>query len=219
MRMKKRTKADLRETMTEEEKFKTSCFICIASGRSEDIDNGQEKLCLLCKRPYCPSHVSTLNNDLCTECVNSSNTSVKSEPLIDENGVTKQNARRIILSGEAWMRQKKLICNMTDIELESFISAHQEAVHEMEIRTDYFRIGLTEATHERAERYNRKIRARSKRAKLLGAVDEVHKASGPSIKNKTEDISKALGALSKLGLSKEQIAAILLNISKNKPKV
>jgi hypothetical protein len=112
------------------------------------------------------------------------------------------------------MRQKKLICNMTDIELDSYISAHQEAVHEMEIRTDYFRIGLTEATHEKAERYNKKLRVRSERVKLIGAVAKVH-----NIKEKGEDISKALGALGKMGLTKEQIRTILENISKNKPRV
>lgn len=186
----------------------TLCFFCPTELTSEG-------LCRMCQRPYCLEHTSPIDRSLCIECVNSANTSVKSEPLITDDGVEKRNARKIILSGEAWMRQKKLICNMTDIELDSYISAHQEAVHEMEVRTDYFRIGLTEATHEKAERYNKKTRARSERVKLIGAVAKVHNYS---IKDKGEDIGKALGALGKLGLSKEQIAAILLNVSKNKPK-
>ena len=192
----------------------TLCFFCTR-------DEGDNRQCLHCQRYYCFEHASPIDGaTLCTECVSFANTSVKSEPLIDSEGVVKQNARKLILSGEAWMRQKKLICNMTDIELDSFISAHQEAVHEMEIRTDYFRIGLTEATHEKAERYNKKVRARSERGKLLGAVDQIHKVSkSTTLKEKGEDISKALGALGKLGLTKEQITAILLNVAKNKPKV
>lgn len=191
----------------------TLCFFCPTELPFD------EELCRICQRPYCPAHKSPLDNTLCVECVNTSNVSIKSEPLIDSEGVRKQNARKIILSGEVWMHQKRLICNMTDIELESYISAHQEAVHEMEIRTDYFRIGLTEATHEKAERYNKKVRARSERAKLLGAVDKVHKTSTSPIKEKEENIGRALGALGKLGLTKEQITAILLNLAKNKPKV
>lgn len=188
----------------------TLCFFCTMNV------TGLE-LCRMCQRPFCKEHTSPIDNTLCVECVNTSNATIESKPLIDSEGVTKQNARKIILSGEAWMRQKKLICNMTDIELDSYISAHQEAVHEMEIRTDFFRIGLTEATHEKAERYNKKTRARSERIKLIGAVSKIHNES-KSMKEKGEDISKALGALGKLGLTKEQITAILLNVSKNKPK-
>lgn len=189
----------------------TLCFFCISVASRE--------LCRMCQRPYCATHTSPMDKTLCVECVNHSNTSVTSGPLITEDGVTKQNARKITLSGEAWMRQKKLICNMTDIELESYISAHQEAVHEMEIRTDYFRIGLTEATHEKAERHNKRLRARSERVKIIGAVSKIHASvANPVIKDKSEDISKALKALSKLGLTKEKIAAILENASKNKPK-
>jgi hypothetical protein len=189
------------------ENTETLCFFCTAV-----CGNG----CKMCQRPFCSEHASPIDVNLCVECVNTSNTRIESKPLITEDGVTKQNARKIILSGEAWMRQKKLICNMTDIELESYIFAHQEAVHEMEVRTDYFRIGFTEATHEKAERYNKKIRARSERVKLIGAVAKVHNASNSTIKDKSEDISKALGALGKLGLTKEQITALLLNIAKAK---
>ena len=191
--------------MTED--TETLCFFCTTVCEND---------CTMCHRPFCSEHSSPIDVNLCVECVNTSNLEVKSEPLITEEGVTKQNARKIILSGEAWMRQKRLICNMTDIELDSYISAHQEAVHEMEVRTDYFRIGLTEATHEKAERYNKKIRARSERVKLIGAVAKVHNASNSTIKDKSEDISKALGALSKLGLTKEQISIILQNIAKAK---
>jgi hypothetical protein len=187
------------------------CFFCPTELTSE-------ALCRMCQRPYCVEHTSPIDKSLCVECVNTSNTSITSEPLVTAEGVTKQNARKLVLSGEAWMRNKKLICNMTDIELDSYISAHTEAVHEMEIRTDYFRISLTEATHEKAERYNKKTRARSERTKLLGAVAKVHNVSGATLKEKTESVSKVMGSLTKLGLSKEQIAAILVNLVKNKPK-
>lgn len=185
------------------------CFFC-----PSDVPGN--RLCRMCQRHYCGDHTSPIDSLLCIECVNQANTSVTSEPLIDSEGVTKQNARKIILSGEAWMRQKKLICNMTDIELESYISAHQEAVHEMEIRTDYFRIGLTEATHEKAERYNKKARARSERIKLIGAVSKIHNANKTPLQDKTEDMTKAMGALRKLGLTNAQIAVFLENIAKNK---
>ena len=191
------------------ESLDTLCFSCTQSEGNKQCKN--------CQRYFCSEHCSPVDPSICTECVNFSNTSIKSEPLVDSEGVTKQNARKITLSGESWMRQKKLICNMTDIELESYISAHQEAVHEMEIRADYFRIGLTEATHEKAERYNKKIRARSERAKLIGAVAKAH-TSGQTLKDKTEDITNVMKSLSKMGLGKAQIAAILSNLLKNKPK-
>lgn len=189
----------------------TLCFFCPTELTSEG-------LCRNCQRPYCPEHTSPMDSSLCVECVNFANTSVSSEPLISEDGVVKQNARKIVLSGESWIRQRKLIANMTDIELESYISAHQEAVHEAEVILDYRRIGLSQGQHEKAERYNKEIRKRSDRRKLLGAVDTAHKISGASLKDKMVDMTKALGALSKLGLGKAQIAAILENLSKAKPK-
>ena len=188
----------------------TLCFFCISVASRE--------LCRMCQRPYCATHTSPMDKTLCVECVNHSNTSVTSGPLITEDGVTKQNARKITLSGEAWMRSRKLIANMTDIELESYISAHQEAVHEAELVLDYRRIMLGHAKHESAERYNKKLRTRSERVKLIGAVAKVHNIAGSTIKDKSENINKALGALGKLGLTKEQIAALLLNLTKNKPK-
>lgn len=189
----------------------TLCFFCTTELTGDII------LCRNCNRPYCVEHTSPMDRLLCTECVSFANTSVSSEPLIDSEGVTKQNARKIILSGESWIRQRKLICNMTDIELDSYISAHQEAVHEAEIIWEYRKIGLSQGQHEKAERYNKKLRARSERGKLLGAVDKAHKISGSPLKDKMEDMSKAIGALGKLGLGKAQIAAILENLNKKKP--
>lgn len=187
------------------------CFFCTTILTSEG-------LCRNCQRPYCPEHTSPMDKSICSECVSLANTSILTEKLIDEDGVVKKNARRIVLSGEGYLRNRKLIANMTDIELDSYISAHQEAVHEAEMILDYRKIMLGHAQHEGAERYNKKTRARSERAKLLGAVDKVHKVAGSNVKEKSENISKALGALGKLGLSKEQITAILLNLTKNKPK-
>ncbi len=152
----------------------TLCFFC-TSVIMED-----KPLCRNCQRPYCFEHRSPLDNSLCTECVNFANTSVKSEPLITEDGVVKQNARKITLSGEGWIRERSLIANMTDIELESYINARQEAVYEYEQLLDHARIMIGHAKHEQAEKYNKKLRARSERGKLLGAVDNVHKISGSS---------------------------------------
>lgn len=187
------------------------CFFCINPLIHKE-------LCRICQRPYCQEHTSPMDASLCIECVNLTNSSIKSEPLIDSEGVTKQNARRIILSGEGWLRERKLIANMTDIELDSYISAHQEAVHEAEMILDHRRIMLGHAKHQQAENYNKKVRARSERVKLIGAVAKVHNIAGDTIKDKSENISKALGALGKLGLTKDQIAAVLLNLTKNKPK-
>ena len=186
------------------------CFFCTT------VMTGEAPLCRMCQRPYCTVHMSPMDVSLCVECVSHANTSISSEPLVTEDGVVKQNARKIILSGEAWMRSRKLIANMTDIELESYISAHQEAVHEAELVLDYRRIMLGHAKHEGAERYNKKLRTRSERVKLIGAVAKVHNIAGSTIKDKSENISKAMGALNKLGLTKEQVATLLLNLTKNK---
>lgn len=193
------------------EVMETLCFFCVRTVSENSV-------CRMCQRSYCSEHTSPMDSSLCVECVNHANTFAKSEPLITEDGVIKQNARKIVLNGEAWMRSRKLIAHMTDIELESYISAHQEAVHEAELVLDYRRIMLGHAKHESAERKNKKLIARSERVTLIGAVDKVHKVSGSTVKEKGENISKALGALGKLGLTKEQIAAILLNLTKHKPK-
>lgn len=185
------------------ENGETLCFFC--------INKAQSALCKTCQRPYCSHHKSEMDDSLCVECVNTKNTLVKSEELVDEEGVHKQG-RHIVLSGEAWMRSRELISNMTDVELEAKIKAYQEAVWEAEKVLDYRRIMLGQAQHEGAERYSKKL----SRLRLIKAVDKTHHVAGSTVKEKSENIKGALGALSKLGLKKDQIAQILLKLAQKK---
>jgi hypothetical protein len=182
---------------------KTLCFFC--------IEPAQAELCKSCQRPFCPKHRSEMDKSLCIECLNTSNLIVESKELIDPEGVHK-NGRTIVLSGEAWMRSRELISNMTDVELEAKIKAYQEAVWEAEKVLDYRRIMLGQAQHEGAERYSKKL----SRLRLIKAVDKTHHVAGSTVKEKSENIKGALGALSKLGLKKDQIAQILLKLAQKK---
>lgn len=184
----------------------TLCFFCPSEAKA--------LLCKTCQRPFCASHASPMDSSLCVECVNTSNLEIESKELIDEDGVHK-SGRSITLSGEAWMRSRVLISNMTDIELEGYIRATQEAVWEAEKVLDYRRIMLGQAQHEGAERYSKKL----SRLRLIKAVDKTHHVQGATVKEKSENIKGALGALGKLGLNKAQIAQILLNLAKKKPEV
>lgn len=183
-----------------EENGRTLCFFCTR------FDNVAE--CSKCQRPYCPDHTSPLDTTLCSECVSLANTFAHSAPLIDEEG-TEKKGRQILLSGEAWMRSRDLIANMTDIELEAKIRSYQEAVHEAELVLDYRRIMLGQAHHEKAERVGRS-RAR---LRLIKAVDKTHHVAGATVKEKSENIKGAISALKGLGLNKEQMAQLLLKLS------
>lgn len=188
----------------------SSCFICFS--------NQNILTCHKCNRPYCPEHTSPIDTSTCSVCVRLVDTSIRVDELIDEEG-KKHAGRKIVLTGEFWMRQRIEIANLTDIELEARLKAFQESVHEAELVLDVRRVLLNQHQHEKAERYGR---SRS-RLRLIKKIDTVrHEVAGKNQNERVENIQNAFKAASKMTiggktLTKEQIAQILLTLTKKTP--
>ncbi len=182
-----------------------NCHIC----------NAEDGLiCISCHKPFCPQHVSSLDNSYCTVCVDFSNTKISSTPLVDEDGVTHQG-RHIILTGETWMRNRDIIAKMTDVELEVKLLGLKQAVREAEMVLDFRRIALTQVESEKGDRYSRKLGRR----RLIGAMDSVHRNAtkiNGGTSPKVEAAKDVLKALKGMNLSKEAIANILIKLTQKK---
>ena len=174
--------------------------------------------CVSCHKLFCEKCVSSLDRSYCTLCVDFQNTKITSYPLVDEDGVTHQG-RKLILTGESWMRSRDVISRMTDVELEAKLVALKQSVREAEMVLDFRKITLSQVESEKGNRYSKKLGRR----RLIGAMDSVHKSStssGTKINGssnpKVEIAKDALKSLKGLGLNDTAIANLLLKLSQGK---
>lgn len=195
------------------------CHVC---QRAEE-PNERHGLCASCHKVFCTQHQSDFDRTLCSVCVSISNTILTVKPLIDEDGVA-HKGRHMILTGEAWMRSRDVICNMTDNELEGKLLALKESVHEAEMVLDYRRIIYSQVENEKSARLSRKL----SRLRLIAGVGAAHKVAratngagggGTQTKGEAFETTKqALGALKGMGLSKDQIANLLMKLAQGVKK-
>src|SRR5947208_13406534 len=87
---------------------KLHCSVCSAECLS---------ICRSCNKPFCELHCSSLDSSYCAPCIDFTNARIESKPLIDADGV-EHKGRHLILTGEAWMRNRDIVAKMTDIELQ-----------------------------------------------------------------------------------------------------
>lgn len=172
------------------------------------------QFCKTCQRPFCLVHASQLDNTFCSVCIDFSNTRIEVKPLIDEDGVT-HKGRKLLLTGETWMRNRDVISKMTDIELEAKLTALTQAVREAEMILDFRRISRQQVENEKGDRYSKKVGRR----RLIGAMDNVHKSANKipgSGAEKVEVAKDVIKTLKGLGLNQTAIANLLLKLSQGK---
>jgi hypothetical protein len=180
------------------------CHICLEADGPFD--------CISCHKFYCEAHASPYERTLCAVCVNFENTKVISSPLVDDENVTHQG-RKLLLTGESWMRNRDIIATMTDVELEAKLVALSEAVKEAEMVLDYRKIVRNMVENEKGTRYSKKM-SRLRLIKGVGAMHEVGKANGQT--GAAQTTKDALGALKKMGLKPEAIANLLTKLARTK---
>lgn len=134
---------------------RTFCAICL---ELSDLQNFEVKnLCLQCRKAYCSSHTSVVDNDYCDNCMRPQHVATTDERLIDEDGVGHEG-RRINLTGEFWMSMTRDIRAMSDQELENHVISLRAAVREIEVIRDYRKIALAHGENELEERRMGKLR-------------------------------------------------------------
>jgi len=186
-----------------------NCHVC-------GIDEGNFSTCLNCRKLFCTAHVSQLDASVCCVCVSFSNTKIETSPLKTEDGVT-HHGKKMVLTGESWMRSRDVIANMTEVELELKLTSLKTLVHEAELLLDFRRIQLNQAENEKE---GRQLKHR-KRRMLIEGVDAARKVgnrvSGDN-SGKVDVAKDALKALKGLGLDQAAIANVLMQLAKGKKK-
>lgn len=161
--------------------------------------------CHKCSKLYCIDHASEVDpKHFCLDCLRVSDTSVASSPLIDEEGV-RQQGRLLRPVGNAFVEFNKLLVEMTDDELKSFIQGYVVLVHEAEQLKTFREITLAHAKHEAFDRQIAKLE------KIGGEI--VFPARRPHVvkptKQKLSETEQLIAKLKKAGVTPEMLAAII----------
>jgi hypothetical protein len=166
--------------------------------------------CLKCHLHYCLDHASEVDPiNYCIICLPTADVETKSEPLIDAEGV-RHEGRRIVPIGAAFHHASKMINEMSNVELLAFIEQEHQIVKDLENVKTYHQITLGQAEFTA---YERKI---SVLAKIGGEIrvgtSTVHVRANARVRESKpplSDADKALKALKALGMTTEQITALL----------
>lgn len=166
--------------------------------------------CLKCHLHYCLDHASEVDPiNYCIVCLPTSEIETRSEPLIDTDGV-KHEGRHIIPVGTAFHCESKMINEMSNDELLTYIKQKHRIVKDLESSKTYHQItlGVAEFTA-----YERKISVLSKvGGEIRVGTSTAHvKANSRTREAKAPltDAEKAIKALKALGMSVAQITQLL----------
>jgi hypothetical protein len=188
------------------------CFCC----DEEALDR-----CSFCMRPFCVNHRSDFDLSLCKECVGFENTHINGGSILEDQfgDKLKEKARKIVLTGEAWIKNRELISRLSDMELEAKLLALKEAVHEAELILDFRRITISQVENEKTTRY-------SKRFAKLRLQEELRKKDPnyqpqitrpPASNDKARVADATIKAVMKaFGVSKEQAIGMIYALSQKK---
>lgn len=197
------------------------CHVCGATEWLVDEQGNKSKQvlgsCASCHLLFCVIHTSEFDDSLCSACVSFESVGITKRALVDEDNVTHKGSQ-LILTGEAWMRSRDVIGQMTDVELTAKLEVLKKAVHEAEMVLEYRRIIRNQVQGEISDRLSKKL----SRLRRISAVDAAHKEIKPQKINgqvkQQNTVKDALGALGKMGLNKDAIANVLLKLAQTKAK-
>lgn len=146
------------------------CNMCLDEAISEtengvisEVDLGQvtktPHTCVRCGHAYCREfHASPVDQEnQCLACLPLESIAVQTEPLKTDDGVT-HRGKHLIPTGPHYRTLPAAIGDMSDADLEKFITDTARIIHETEQVQDYRRIGLSTARLEKAEREDAKLR-------------------------------------------------------------
>lgn len=163
--------------------------------------------CHTCARLFCIEHSSEIDPvRFCTECMKIDDCNVIEMPLLDKEGV-RHKGRILRPVGRAFIENNKLISDLSDEELKTFIVDYQRLLHEAESITNLYRISLTQATHTALDREIIKLKPSGEAYfPTLSPHEKKEKKSKTPTKS-GED--RLLAAMAKAGVTPDMIAKII----------
>jgi hypothetical protein len=113
------------------------------------------RYCCRCSAPFCADHSSPVDqSDCCQNCLPFEDIMEMKTPLIsqDKNGTHVHKGYRLVPTGPGYKTLPKAISQMTDLELEAFITEKGNQIHQIERQRDYLRVAQSTAKLEKGER-------------------------------------------------------------------
>lgn len=167
---------------------------------SECIDR-----CAKCGKPFCLDHASELDPaHYCEPCLNQDNISFQEKPLIDTEGV-KHKGRVLVPLGEMWRSSARTIADLSDAELDQWLSEYSSLVNDAEKTLEYRKGMLHTAQFEKEERSYKRHRTA---IKVGGKLTEFPAGKPTEVKKLRKTAAQsAMDKLKALGLTPEMIAA------------
>jgi hypothetical protein len=174
-------------------------------------DLHSRRWCRSCKELICQFCWSVLDSNYCTGCMQNVDLKVEETTLVDDEGVTHTGRLLTPSYGYNTLRwapngktTAKALAEMSRGELEDFVDAYKQAVHEAEQALDFRRIRLSSAQLELDERRDAERRAlRADKTKYAVKTVSLDPKTGKQTKStvptqKALDMLKAIEMLRKL---------------------
>lgn len=168
-----------------------------------DVYFSDGKSCKSCKLPYCVDHTSEIDTKFCLDCLNETTTKIKIEPLVDTEGLH-HNGVKLTPVGEFWFSSANTVAELTDEQLDKWLTSHKNKIKEAETKVSYHRLMVGMMQMEFEERKDAGIR-RLKRIKVI-----IPKVQLKGIKVKAQfTIKDVADKLKAAGVTKEQLLAMM----------
>lgn len=185
---------------------------CTFQGCKQEVLNK----CRACGLDYCLDHASEVDpGRYCVNCLLPADASFNEAPLVDAEGVA--HAGRVIHpTGKGYRLSAKMISEMTEDELKTFVNEEKARVADIERIREYHHItlGLAES-----ELYQRHLGTFSEKGGILHLGVGLHEsarsmprqshARTPSAKSKVSKVDKLATMLTDLGLTAKDLAALI----------
>lgn len=182
------------------------CYICLGNLQEYTPEpNIPIKRCIRCGKDFCLGHSSKFEPEACCNCVSQieiidtvfEKTETDWDAKKDRLVTHTQRCRQIQLQGEDWVWNQKRISSLSDADLKLVIQYHKAVVSMIE----------TELTERQVKKFqtNAVIPGQSG----LSVTKTTQTKTTRTVKPKTPDLNALAEAIKKLGLTPEQLKAIL----------
>lgn len=190
----------------------SKCFVCAGVAT---------RLCPSCRRTYCETHASSIDERYCVACLNDKVPEIEKKPLVDAEGVTHTGSLLTVPESSPIKSFPAEVASMKDDELRSMLQRCRVEVRRYEQGLDHWRIKQGTVEMEAKHRDKQKLAAlrkdKSGIAGILKTAGGGIAVTSTSTNGKTtktpvsqEMLYKALAIkLQQMGMTKEQLQALV----------
>lgn len=196
-----------------------SCHNAVTDCSHDGTTPPEREHCATCHRLMCAMCWSILDPRYCRACLSEPDAELRSEPLIDSEGHTVENGRKLTPAPTATYFQPrfgtlaKTISEMSDQELMDYIKQYTELVRQAERALDFRRVVLGSSQLELTQRKDAQQRKlRSDKTKYPIRTVTIDKATGKQVSKTASaaalgNMLQMLEALQKLKANKATTSA------------